>query len=37
MPMTPTNSTAKPLSLDEKKEIVQTDHFQASYICIYVR
>lgn len=36
MPMTPPASAAKPLSLDEKKEIIQTDHFQASYHTHYV-
>ncbi|CBJ25912.1 putative: similar to cytoplasmic dynein intermediate chain [Ectocarpus siliculosus] len=28
LPMTPPATAAKPLSVDEKKEIVQTDHFQ---------
>ncbi|CAM9276524.1 unnamed protein product, partial [Hapterophycus canaliculatus] len=30
LPMTPPTSAAKPLSVDDKKEILQTDHFQAS-------
>lgn len=30
LPMTPPSSAAKPLSVEDKKEIVQTDHFQAS-------
>ncbi|CAM9769689.1 unnamed protein product [Pylaiella littoralis] len=30
LPMTPPSSAAQPLSVEDKKEIVQTDHFQAS-------